>query len=411
MVCCDTDQKMLPLDQALQHLLDAITPVAAIEQVSLLDALGRILADTLHSPCDVPPHDNSAMDGYAVCCDDLKNNDTLTLIGKSFAGQPFQGELTSGSCVRIMTGALIPQGANAVVMQEHTEAQDQQIRFLRDVTLGDNIRRAGEDIMQGADVLQPGDKLCAADIGLLASLGIAQVNVFQRVRVAIFATGDELVEPGIPLQTGQIYNSNRYTLHCVLQKMGVEIIDLGTLPDDPERLKQTLLHASTAADLVLTSGGVSVGEADFIKSILQQIGTIDFWKVAIKPGKPFAFGRVQQAYFCGLPGNPVSALATFYLLVRPLIETLAGGQASPINCYQAITDQRLKKSQGRMDFQRGILYTDPQGQLHVQSTGSQGSGILSSMSQANCFIVLPQQSGTVEAGSTVQVHPFADCLG
>ena len=403
---------LIPLDTALAQMLEQISPLRESESVPLLQAFGRITAGDVISPLDVPGFDNSAMDGYAVRLADLAAQTPLTVAGKAFAGQPFHGEWPAGSCVRIMTGAPIPAGCEAVVMQEETEQTDAGIRFTAPVKPGQNIRRRGEDIANGAVVFPAGTRLTVAELPVLASLGIAEVNVVRKVRVALFSTGDELQLPGQPLGDGQIYDTNRLAVHLMLEQLGCEVINLGIIRDDPEQLRQTFIQADQQADVVISSGGVSVGEADYTKTILDELGEISFWKLAIKPGKPFAFGKLSHSWFCGLPGNPVSAALTFYQLVQPLLAKLsAGSNATQAPRLRVRTTDRLKKSPGRLDFQRGLLTRDANGDLTVSTTGHQGSHIFSSFSQGNCFIVLERERGHVEAGEWVEVEPFSHLFG
>jgi molybdopterin molybdotransferase len=403
---------LIPLETALEQMLSRIVPVTESQTIPLLQAAGRITANPVTSPMDVPGFDNSAMDGYAVRMADIAAGGALPVAGKAFAGQPFSGEWPAGTCVRIMTGAPVPPGAEAVVMQEETEVTESGVRFNAAVKKGQNIRLRGEDIRSGAVLLPAGKKLTAAELPLIASLGIADVTVQRRVRAAVFSTGDELQLPGQKLAEGQIYDTNRLAVHLMLDQLGCEVIDLGIIKDDPDALRDAFIEADQQADVVISSGGVSVGEADYTRQLLEELGEVGFWKLAIKPGKPFAFGRLQNSWFCGLPGNPVSAALTFYQLVQPLLAKLSGqkGNALPPR-LRARTVGRLKKSPGRLDFQRGIMRTGEDGQLEVLSTGHQGSHIFSSFSQANCFIVLERERGNVEAGETVEIEPFNALFG
>ncbi|WP_286933181.1 molybdopterin molybdotransferase MoeA [Leclercia sp. UBA5958] len=403
---------LMPLETALTQMLERLTPLTASETLPLLQCFGRVTAADIVSPLNVPGFDNSAMDGYAVRLADLAAGTALPVAGKAFAGQPFHGEWLVGSCIRIMTGAPVPEGCDAVVMQEETEQTESGVRFTAPVKAGQNIRRSGEDIALGATVFAAGTTLTVAELPVLASLGIAEVAVVRKVRVALFSTGDELQLPGQPLQEGQIYDTNRLAVHLMLEQLGCDVINLGIIPDDPEKLRATFMEADRVADVVISSGGVSVGEADYTKTILDELGEIAFWKLAIKPGKPFAFGKLQQSWFCGLPGNPVSAALTFYQLVIPLLAKLSGSNASPLPVRQRVrTATRLKKSPGRLDFQRGILAHNANGELEVSSTGHQGSHIFSSFSQGNCFIVLERERGNVEAGEWVEVERFNHLFG
>lgn len=403
---------LIPLEGALEHMLSRIVPVTESQTLPLLQATGRITASPVTSPIDVPGFDNSAMDGYAVRMADIAAGGALPVAGKAFAGQPFNGEWPAGTCIRMMTGALVPAGAQAVVMQEETDVTESGIRFNAPVKKGQNIRLRGEDIRSGASVLPAGKKLTAAELPLIASLGIAQVSVLRKVRAAVFSTGDELKLPGQPLAEGQIYDTNRLAVHLMLEQLGCEVFDLGIIKDDPQALRAAFIEADSRADVVISSGGVSVGEADYTKQLLEALGEVGFWKLAIKPGKPFAFGRLEKSWFCGLPGNPVSAALTFYQLVQPLLAKLSGQQGNALPPRQrAKTVGRLKKLPGRLDFQRGIMRTGEDGQLEVLSTGHQGSHIFSSFSQANCFIVLERERGNVEAGEWVEIEPFNALLG
>ncbi|MBL0451636.1 molybdopterin molybdotransferase MoeA [Aeromonas veronii] len=400
---------LLPLSDALQGMLEQLACCCDSKQLPLPEALGRVLACDIASPLAVPPFDNSAMDGYAVRLSDLTAGTPLIMAGKAFAGQPYQGEWPAGHCVRIMTGAPVPEGTDAVVMQEETQADGDRITFLTQPEPGQNIRRAGSDIGKGACVLQAGTRLTPREMPLLASLGIATVPVRRPLKVAIFSTGDELKPVGTPLAHGDIYDSNRYGVRAMLARLGCDCLDLGIIPDDPAQLRAAFIHADEEADVLITTGGVSVGEADFTKQLLDELGEIGFWKLAIKPGKPFAFGRLPRAWFFGLPGNPVSAMVTFDQLVQPALAKLAGQRFERPLQLQAVTTEQLKKSPGRLDFQRGILSQGPNG-LEVRSTGSQDSAVFSSLSRANCYIVLERERGRVAAGETVTVEPFGGLL-
>nr|WP_201929382.1 molybdopterin molybdotransferase MoeA [Aeromonas jandaei] len=400
---------LLPLSDALQGMLEQLACCCDSEQLPLPQALGRILASDIASPLAVPPFDNSAMDGYAVRLADLSAGIPLIMAGKAFAGQPYQGEWPAGHCVRIMTGAPVPAGTDAVVMQEETQADGDRITFLAQPEPGQNIRRAGSDIGKGACVLQAGTRLTPREMPLLASLGIATVPVRRPLKVAIFSTGDELKPVGTPLAHGDIYDSNRYGVRAMLARLGCDCLDLGIIPDDPAQLRAAFIRADEEADVLITTGGVSVGEADFTKQLLDELGEIGFWKLAIKPGKPFAFGRLPRAWFFGLPGNPVSAMVTFDQLVQPALAKLAGQRFERPLQLQAVTTEQLKKSPGRLDFQRGILSQGPNG-LEVRSTGSQDSAVFSSLSRANCYIILERERGRVAVGETVTVEPFGGLL-
>ena len=405
MGCCDTTG-LMPLEQALKQLQEAVSPTTQTESLAIDKVLNRVLAEDVTAGFNVPAYDNSAMDGYALRAEDLQQNNQLKLIGHAYAGAPYDDEITQGQCVRIMTGAAIPAGANAVVMQENTQADNGCIRFNEQPKPNHNIRFAGEDIAAGATVLQQGKRLTPPDIGLLASLGCDQVQVYKPIRVALFSTGDEIQLPGQALKPGCIYDSNRYVVAAMLERLGAEVINLGVIPDDREKLKQTFIQAADSCDAIVTSGGVSVGEADYTKEVLEQLGQVNFWKIAIKPGKPFAFGKIGKALFFGLPGNPVAATVTFHQLATPNLRLLAGEKFTDPVPLKLKTLSKLKKHPGRVDFQRGILTSDENGELCVSNTGEQGSGILSSVSKANCYIKLAKDCGNVDAGETVEVIPF-----
>lgn len=402
----DYDPNSMPVDKARHFIRQYLSPVRAKESLPLRSALGRVLAEDILSPCNVPNHDNSAMDGYALNSQDLPAEGTATLkvAGTAFAGKRFDGQVGRGECVRIMTGAVMPAGCDTVVMQEHVRVEGERITIGTGTKPGQNRRLAGEDLRLGQVVLAAGHLVRPADLGLVASLGIGEVKVYRKLRVAFFSTGDELASIGSELKAGEVYDSNRYTIYGMLARLGVEIIDMGVVRDDPLLLEKALIEASQSADVILTSGGVSVGEADYMKELLNKLGQVVFWKIAMKPGRPLAYGKIGLAHYFGLPGNPVSVMVTFYQFVRDAMLVLMG-QPTPaeIPLLSAICTDAIRKLPGRTEFQRGILSLQD-GNWTVRPTGNQGSGILRSMSEANCFIVLSNACGNVEPGSSVQVQ-------
>jgi len=408
---CDTpDPALLTVSQVHQQLEQLTTPVVASERVDIRSALGRVLAEEVISPIDVPPYANSAMDGYAINSTDLsKAAPSLTVIGTSFAGESFNDPVQAGQCVRIMTGAQIPDGTDTVIMQEQVTRNEDMITLGQGHVSGQNVRYPGEDMQKGSAVLHPGKKIGAAEIGLLASLGYPEVNVKRKLRVAFFSTGNELRSVGEPLAEGQIYDSNRYTIFGMLKQLGVELIDMGVIRDDEQAIETAFYHAADIADAVITSGGVSVGEADYVKLTLDKIGKVDFWRVAMKPGKPLALGKIKQALFFGLPGNPVSVMATFYLFALPALRHMMGEAYQQPITVKATTAAFIKKHPGRTDYQRGIARNE-NGKLIVDSAGIQASHILSGMSAANCFIVIPQDSGSIAKDTEVDVILFTGLM-
>lgn len=412
--CADpVERDSLSVNQARQRILDSIAPLSGAERLAIRQALGRVLLNDVISPIDVPPRTNSAMDGYAVRGADLPQagETRLRIVGSSYAGVPFGAELHPGEAVRIMTGGVMPTGSDTVVIQERVAAEGDVLRVGEGERSGQNVRGAGEDLARGQVALPAGRQLTPADIGLLASLGFAETSVRRRPRVAFLSTGDELRGIGTPLREGQIYDSNRYTLHAMLTRMGADLQDLGVVRDDRQALEEALTAAARSADVVISTGGVSVGEADFTREILARLGQVGFWKIAMKPGRPLAFGQLNKARFFGLPGNPVAVMVTFHQFVRPALRRLAGMEADEaFGRLTAVCTERLRKRAGRTEFPRGILESRADGTLSVSTTGRQGSGILRSMSLANCFIVLPAERDTVEAGQTVQVELFQGML-
>jgi molybdopterin molybdotransferase len=405
----DYDPNSMPVDKAREFIHRFLEPVRAAVRVPIRGALGRVLAEDVVSPVDVPSHRNSAMDGWAMRGADLaaEGETALEEIGASFAGRPFAGRVGSGQCVRIMTGGVVPEGADTVVMQERARADGKRVTFALGQKPGQNVREAGEDLRRGAVALLRGRIVRPAELGLLASLGVGEVPVYRRLRVAFFSTGDELKSIGTALGEGEIYDSNRYTIHGMLERLGCEVLDMGVVRDDPALLERAFREAAASADVVVTSGGVSVGEADFVKGMMEKLGEVVFWKIAMKPGRPLAYGRIGGAHFFGLPGNPVSVMVTFYQFVREALLTLMGADpVPPFPTFPATCTARLRKAPGRTEFQRGILERGEGGAWTVRPTGDQGSGILKSMSEANCFIILGEAVGNVEAGTLVQIQPL-----
>lgn len=397
----DYDPNAMSVTQARQFIQQFLSPVYATEILPIRESLGRVLAADIISPSNVPNYNNSAMDGFAFKFSEGAK--IIKVIGTALAGKPFVGEVKAGECVKIMTGAMLPMGADTVVMQEHVAVKSESITLLKEIKLGANVRLAGEDLSIGQTVLARGHLMRPADLGLIASLGIAKVSTYKKLKVAFFSTGDELVEVGKPLKEGQLYDSNRYTLFGMLSRLGVEMTDLGTVPDNPQLLEATLLKAASEHDVVITSGGVSVGEADYMKALLAKHGQVLFWKINMKPGRPLAYGKVANAHYFGLPGNPVSAMVTFYQFVREALMMLMGSISKALPAFNVECTQDIKKAAGRMEFQRGILFEE-NGMWKVKPTGGQGSAMLNSMSLANCFIVLGETIGNLEAGATVQVQ-------
>jgi len=403
----DYDPNSMPVAKARAFIHQFLDPVTAVARVPVRSALGRVLAEDVLSPVDVPAHRNSAMDGWAMRAADLAPDGETALqeIGASFAGRPYAGAVGAGQCVRIMTGGVVPQGADTVVMQERAKAQGKSVTFPPGQKRGQNVREAGEDLRAGSVALARGRLVRPAELGLIASLGVGEVAVYRPLRVAFFSTGDELKSVGATLAEGEIYDSNRYTIHGMLTRLGCEVLDMGVVRDDPKLLERAFREAAAAADVVITSGGVSVGEVDFVKDLLGKLGEVVFWKIAMKPGRPLAYGKIGGAHFFGLPGNPVSVMVTFYQFVREALLALMGvDPVMPVPTFTAKCAARLKKAPGRTEFQRGVLAREADGTLVVRPTGEQGSGILKSMSDANCFIILGDDVGNVEAGTTVEVQ-------
>ncbi|WP_414830744.1 gephyrin-like molybdotransferase Glp [Alteromonas sp. H39] len=399
--------KWLSLEDALQHTLALTHTVDESETIPLSEALMRIAANDVIAPVNVPPWTNSAMDGYAVCVSDLTHNDMLPVSTTVLAGTQDIVSLPPGTAARIMTGAPLPKGADTVIMQENAITGEHGVKFTDVPSKGENTRARGNDITKGDCILTKGTRLSPAHLMLLASQGITTVSVYRKIKVGLMATGDELCQPGHPLQAGQIYESNSTGISALLAELGVEIIHYGIVKDDIDTLTRTITEASSQTDLLLTTGGVSVGDADHVKPVIDTLGTVDFWKVAIKPGKPFAFGRVGNMVFCGVPGNPVSAYVTTQMLVTPVIERLQGlGQTTSPLRIQARLTTSLKRRPGRTDFQRAIMFAQD-GQWRVTPLPNQSSGVMSSVTQANCYLELPAEQSCFDAEQWVTVIPFA----
>ena len=419
------DPQALPGHLVNAFLAELVPLPMQSEDVPIWQAIGRVVAQDVISPVDVPPHDNSAMDGYAFDGHALTLGEDLQLevVGAALAGQAFRGEIAVGQCIRITTGAVMPTGLNTVVPQELVTAHDTHITIPKNVLrMGDNRRARGEDLQRGKVALAAGSVLGPASMGLLASLGLPTVRVWRRLRVAYFSTGDEILSLGEAPREGAVFDSNRYTVWGMLQRMGIECIDLGVVKDDPVQLESAFRHAAQEADAIITSGGVSVGEADHTKAMMRKIaqsdtpgeGGVVFWRIAMRPGRPMAVGRLGQVPLFGLPGNPVAVMVTFLAFVRPALWRMMGTNAAdpavapPL--LKARSTQPIRKKPGRTEYQRAIVSTDAQGQLCVQTTGDQGSGVLSSMVKANGLLVLHHDQGTVAAGDMVDVMVFSGVL-
>ncbi|HRO58560.1 MAG TPA: molybdopterin molybdotransferase MoeA [Burkholderiaceae bacterium] len=404
----DYDPKALPVSRVREIIERVVEPVEAIERVAIRSALGRVLAQDLISPIDVPSHDNSAMDGYAVRSADLAADapSALRLVGTALAGQPFEGSAGAGDTVRVMTGAVMPEGFDSVVIQEVVSVDGDRVLIPAGQQPGQNRRLAGEDLSRGKPALLAGKRLAPADLGLLASLGFAEVPVRRRLRVAFFSTGDELRSVGEPLAAGEVYDSNRYTIHAMLTRLGVDVIDMGVVRDDPESLERAVRVASESADAIISSGGVSVGEADFTKQVMDKLGDIAFWTIAMRPGRPMAFGRIGRASYFGLPGNPVAVMITFYFFAREALLRQMGAQLEPLPFVRARSLTAFRKRPGRTEYQRARLAHEPDGTMSVRSAGSQGSGVLRSMSEANCVVVLHHDQQAVAVGDLVDCIAF-----
>jgi len=414
----DYDPQALPVAQAQKIIQEFVTPIHAVEKLALRQALGRVLAEDIISGINVPAHDNSAMDGYALrsSCLPASGAITLKIIGTAYAGRAFIGTVAAGECVRIMTGAVMPEHCDSVIPQEFTvDANELQVTIpFGKIKAGDNRRFKGEDLAQGKIALNKGKLLRPAELGLLASLGVAEVPVQRRLRVAFFSTGDELRSLGEHLDEGCVYDSNRYTLYGMLTRLGCEILDMGVIKDDPVSLKAAFQSACENADAIITSGGVSVGAADYTKQIMSELGDVAFWTIGMRPGRPMAFGKIHangsSAYLFGLPGNPVAVMVTFYFFARNALLLMMGATSPALSLVPAKSLAPIRKRAGRTEYQRGILSIASDGSLQVAITGSQGSGILRSMTEANCMVVLHDEQGNVAAGDQVEVLMFEGLL-
>ncbi len=407
--CFDPRIGLVPIAQAEQRVLDQVQPLTDTETVSLTEALGRVLAFEVQSPIDVPPHPNSAMDGFAVSGKALPTAGTrvFDIVGESLAGKPWHGKCQAHQTVRVTTGAMMPGGTDSVIIQEQVQVVG------NDATIGpghkpcSNVRLAGEDLARNAIAVEAGLRLGPAELGVLASTGVSQVEVVKKPVAAVFSTGDELMNAGESLTPGAIYDSNRYVLLGLLQNSGVEVLNLGVIADDQEQTLSALSKASRKANLIVTSGGVSTGSADFVIKALEQLGQVDLWRIAIRPGRPFAFGRINDALFFGLPGNPVAVMVTYYRLLQPALRKLMGERnLYPAPVVKARATTSFRKKPNRTEVYRAILSRDANGEPVVSSTGLQGSGLLSSMSAANCFVLLDDNATTVNPGDSVDVQPF-----
>lgn len=407
----------LSVEEAAARLAALARPVTETETVPVPEALDRVLAEAILSPVDVPPHDNAAMDGIAFDGALLASGQALRLhvVGGARAGQPWPGRVRAGEGVRIMTGAVMPAGTDTVVPIELVTVDGDTVHVPAGaVRPGEHRRRAGEDLAAGQPALAPGRRLGPAALGLLASLGLETVRVYRRLRVACLSTGDELLAPGDPPRPGAVYDSNRFGLCGLLRRLGVEVLDLGIVPDEPARLEATFRAAAATADAIVTSGGVSTGDADHTRALMARLGEVDFWRVAMRPGSPFAAGhllaghgpRARRAVLFGLPGNPVAAMVSFLVLVRPALHAMMGLPPTPIAPLQAASAEPLRKKRGRTEYQRGIVTRDAEGRLTVRTTGHQGSGMLRSLVEANGLIVLGPDRGDVAAGELVDVWPL-----
>ncbi|HGF7521157.1 TPA: bifunctional molybdopterin-guanine dinucleotide biosynthesis adaptor protein MobB/molybdopterin molybdotransferase MoeA [Vibrio cholerae] len=405
--CCDTlSPAFLSVEQGREKILSLILPLAETESVAIQECYQRVLAREVFSPINVPAYRNSAMDGYALRSDDLER-DSYRVVAEVLAGSHYAKTVELGEAVKIMTGAPMPLGADTVVMREQATQNGDVVSFAgAKIKAGQNVRQAGEDLAQGQAVFSTGQRLLSPEMGMLASLGFAHADVFRSLKVAIFSTGDEVQAPGGEIEPNSIFDSNRFTLTGLLKRLGCQVIDLGIIEDDEAKMMQVLEQAAKQADMVITSGGVSVGDADFIKSALEKLGHIDFWRINMRPGRPLAFGQIAGKPFFGLPGNPVAVMVSFINFVEPALRKMQGEQGWQPLKVNAIALEDLRSRQGRTEFSRGVYAFNAQGQLTVRTTGKQGSGILRSMSEANCLIEIAPAIDTVKVGESVTIIPL-----
>jgi len=410
--CDDPFDSLMPVEEARARLTDALKLVDQTELVKLINAHGKVLSSDVVSPIDVPSYTNSAMDGYAIASSSIPSSGeaTLRVLGTAWAGNIFDAPVKTGQAVRIFTGGLMPAGTDTVVIQEHVSVSDDQVTIDSEVQPTRNVRLAGEDVKANQCVLTAGTQLNAAELALLASLGIDQVSVFRQIRVAFFTTGDELraldEHAGETLEPGMLFDSNRYSLHGMLSRLDVDVIDLGIVRDNADDTRAAMQKAAACADVIVTSGGVSAGDADFVTQVFHELGQVGFWKIAMRPGRPLAFGQIGDAFFFGLPGNPVAVMVTFLQFVQPAIKHIMGMTDTQPYTINATSLSKLRKSLGRVEYQRGVMSNDENGNLVVSSTGKQGAGRISSMSSANCLIVIAAEVAAVEPGDRVEVQPF-----
>ncbi|EHH1032352.1 bifunctional molybdopterin-guanine dinucleotide biosynthesis adaptor protein MobB/molybdopterin molybdotransferase MoeA [Vibrio parahaemolyticus] len=405
--CCDTlSPAFLSVVQGQEKILSLVNTVSEIEACKIENAYGRVLAEDIISPVNVPQYTNSAMDGYAIRSDDV-DRDSYQVVAEVMAGHAYDQPLEVGQAVKIMTGAPTPLNGDTVVMREQASQEGDKVTFNgSNIKAGQNVRQAGEDLAIGSDVFTAGTRLASPEMGMIASLGFGEANVFRKLKVAVFSTGDEVQAPGTEQKANSIYDSNRFTIMGMLEKLGCEILDFGILEDNEQLMIEALENASAQADVVMTSGGVSVGDADYIKLALDKLGQIDFWRINMRPGRPLAFGQINNKPFFGLPGNPVAVMVSFINFVEPALRKMQGEQGWKPLKVNAIATENLRSRQGRTEFSRGIYELDDTGRLTVRTTGKQGSGILRSMSEANCLIEISPAIDTVKAGESVTIIPL-----